>query len=482
MNESRFSYLKLLPLVLLVSLFTAGIQIYHDLHYDDATDNSRFDWLLLLIFLIRNATLWTALAMAFRTIKASAIAFGVAVIMYFIDLFLIKNNLQGSAVVMNLQSLLFNTTFLPAIVFALICFKKQGLRHFWPVWLFAVTTLLLSVGSIYLELSPYNMWYRFVHVDDILRVPTGEHSYRTVNLLFQVAHPAILCFTYILYAECYLAATHKLNWRSFFRIDLSTRYTKPAALSIFYTFRILINLLVVGLFTYPSAFLFPGDAAFLKGQPAIAMVPGIAGALALLVTGTLYYRKFLVEYFISSGRKISWLFWIVNFPILGMLVFPLVVLSFKTIPAVEDRTRFFFKEAPHNQQPGMIMILTLFLSLIGMGFAEMADVSSTSTWAFWVIDVLIFILYCVSVRAYKVIVGSAFVGILLFYGWLTVEALARGNYVQNSAIYNRHNIAMLLISAFTIVQYTVLLPIYHIEIIKTEQEPNTVDEFAYEVA
>ncbi len=36
---------------------------------------------------------------------------------------------------------------------------------------------------LYLDTSPYNFWYRLLHVDDLLRVQTGEHSYRSVNIL-----------------------------------------------------------------------------------------------------------------------------------------------------------------------------------------------------------------------------------------------------------------------------------------------------------
>src|SRR5688572_24666625 len=119
MNETRFSWLKVLPLVFLTALVTASIQMYHDLYYDFNAGAIRFDGLRFLVFLIKNAVLWAAIGLAFHTVKPATIAFGVSLVMYFTDFFLKKYYiLEGSVVLTNLHALFFNSEFLPALVFA----------------------------------------------------------------------------------------------------------------------------------------------------------------------------------------------------------------------------------------------------------------------------------------------------------------------------------------------------------------------------
>lgn len=475
MNETRFSWLKILPLVFLTALVTASIQMYHDLHYDVNAGATQFDGLRFLVFFIKNAVLWAAIGLAFHTVKPAAITFCVSLVMYFADFFLNKYYiLEGSVVLTNLHALFFNSEFLPALVFAFICFKKQGLRYFWPVWVFAIITSLLYFGSAYLDRSPYNILFRYIRLDDLFRVPTGENTYRVLNVLMYVAHPAMQCGTYILYATCYMAAINKRNWKQLFRIDLSTHYTKPAALGIFYALRFLINLLIVGLFSYPAVFLFQKDHS-------VIMFLGIAGALAFLVAVTLYYRKFLLEYFSSNQIKISWLYWIVNLPVVGLLAFPFVVMFAKTILKVEDRTRFFYYEAQQEQKGGSIMFIMLLLSFIGMLIGEGFDVLYSS-WTVWLIDSAILVLYCVSVRGYYFLLGTGWVAMLVYSGILVVSALKGENYFGSASPFTSSNAPMWLTSAFTVVQFVVMLPIFHIEVIKTEQTPEVIDENVGEVA
>jgi hypothetical protein len=482
MNETRFSWLKVLPLVFLTALVTAGIQMYHDLYYDFNAGPTRFDGLRFLVFLIKNAVLWAAIGLAFHTVKPATIAFGVSLVMYFTDFFLNKYYiLEGSVVFTNLHALFFNSEFLPALVFAFICFKKQGLRYFWPVWVFAVITSLLFFGSAYLDRSPYNVLFRLIRLDDLFRVPTGENTHRVLNVLMYVAHPAMQCGTFILYATCYMAAINKRSWDQLFRIDLSNDYTKPAALSIFYALRFLINLLIVGLFSYPAVFLFQKYQGHFNVHFVFIMILGIAGALAFLVAVTLYYRKFLLEYFSSNQIKISWLYWIVNLPVVGMLAFPFVVLSAQTIPKVEDRTRFFYYEAQQEQKEGRIMFMMLLLSFIGMLIGEGFDVLYSS-WTVWLIDSAILVMYCVSVRGYYFLMGTGWVAMLVYYGIFAVSALKGENYLDTASPFTRNNAPMWLTSAFTVVQFVVMLPIFHIEVIKTEQTVEVIDETEGEVA
>ncbi len=70
----------------------------------------------------------------------------------------------------------------------------------------------------------------------------------------------------IIIGECYAAATANKKWKQLFHIDLSTQYTGAGALTLFYTLRVLINVLVIGLFTFPIAHFFEKNRIFFRGR------------------------------------------------------------------------------------------------------------------------------------------------------------------------------------------------------------------------
>jgi hypothetical protein len=165
----------------------------------------------------------------------------------------------------------------------------------------------------------------------------------------------------------------------------------------------------------------------------------------------------------------------------GMLAFPFVVLFAQVIPEVEERTRFFYYEVQQEQKAGSIMFMMLLLSFIGMLIGEGFDVPYSS-WTVWLIDSAILVMYCVSVRGYYFLLGMGSVAMLVYSGILVVSALKGENYFGSASPFTRSNAIMWLTGAFTVVQFVVMLPIFHIEVIKTEQTLEVIDETVGEVA
>jgi hypothetical protein len=490
MNESRNSYVKIFPLVFLAGLLIAGMWVVRDYYYDyDKPDNQLWfvDW---PVSIFKNAVIWLALGFAFRQMKAAAFALGAALLLLVADHFVYKYDIAKSSVVfMNLYSFLFNMNFLPALVFGIICFKKQSLRYFLPLWLLSYAATMMYVGSVYLDASPYNGWYRLFHVERLLEVRTGEHSFRTLQLFSYFFNIAVIPLTVIITGECYAAATAGKKWKGLFHIDLSNNYSKPAAIALFYTLRLTINLLVIGMFTFPLAHFLEKSRIYYRGQSWFTFILIMISGLALLAGAALYYRRFMVEYFISHGRKIQWMFWLVNIPVIGLLVFPFVALANSTAKPLESKTRFYFNNAMYNVQPYGIMGVMLAISLISSWAGRSMGTYNNTYWLLWLVEVALFIWYVASVTGYHVILGGAVIGGIIFFSRMAMELQAiKGmknaygiwGYQLPSGFFD-NGMAMWYLAGFSLVQYVIMLPMFHLHAIKTVQEPSGEPEESMEL-
>lgn len=482
MNEPRVSYTRFLPIVLLSTLLATVLQIWHDVIYKPGPDFLQLWWLEAIIALIKYSALWICVALAFRQWKPAMIALGITLLLVAIDFFIADNDALRKGILFNdLYTVVFNVTFTPALVFGLLCFKKKALRYFLPLWLFAYAITLAYLGTAFLNISPYNAWYRLLHVDDLMRFRHNGGKTR-IPLLFYSYSFIIPSTIFLLIGESYTAAAGTKKWKTLFRIDLANQYTSGGAISLFYTLRFFINMLVVGLLSIPiGRFYSLGHSGF-RGQTIYSLYIMEAAGLVLLTAVVLYYRKFLIEYFISTQRKISWLFFFINIPIIGMFVFPFVALKKRICNTVEDRVDFFYHNAWYSDRPYGIMIVVLALSFIG-AFATRGD--SDMNWLVWFIELVLFIVYVLNITGYYLILGSGALGLIIFYAQAIIHALATDAETFNSKAsfyyYFEELLFFWLIAAFGVIQYVVLLPVFHLNRIKTVQEPPVQPEEMSEV-
>jgi hypothetical protein len=478
MNESRSSYVKIMPLVFLTGLLVAGLWVFRDYQYDFKKPVTQLWYLDWLIAILKNTAIWLSIGLAFRQMKAAAIALGITLLLTLTDHFFYKFDVAKTSIVLSaVYTLLFNISFLPAMVFGFLCFNKQGLRYFVPMWLFASVTTIMFVGGFYLDASPYNVWYRFLRVDRLLRTSTGEHSYRVLQFLSYFFHIAVMPLTVIAVGECYAAATAGKKWKSLFHIDLSNNYTKPGAIALFYTLRLVINLLVIGMFTFPFAHFFESGRVYYRGQSWFSFILTMISGVALLAGIVLFYRRFMVEYFISHHRKIQWLFWLVNIPIAGLLVFPFVALNFGTAKPEEARTRFYFNNAMYNVQPYKIMGVMLGLSVISSWAGRSMGSYNDIYWLLWLVEITLFIWYVAAVTGYYVILGAAVIGSIIFFSKMAIELQAIKGMKNAYGVYGYrspsgffdHGMTLWYVAGFNVVQYVIFLPMFHLNEMKTVQ-------------
>jgi type II secretory pathway component PulF len=201
-----------------------------------------------------------------------------------------------------------------------------GWRYSWPLCLLALGFILLKAGSEYLQHSPFNAWFHAMGIDELLKVNRTEHSFVTIDVFRHLAYLFEPGIVFLLIGECYIAAAAHKKLQTGLKVTVPAYFTKTGAILQFITLRAAINLLAAGLLNHPAIWLprmSRGGFSFLV----FTFLLAVAGALALLVVIILYYRKLIVEYFKTYNWDKSWLYWLVNVPVIGILVFPLVVLA-----------------------------------------------------------------------------------------------------------------------------------------------------------
>jgi hypothetical protein len=463
MNKSRTSYLKVLPLVFLLALLLTCLLLYREYHQPVIKEPYNiFEW---LIGVIQISGIWLAVGLAFRQWKATVIALGVAIVIMVTSYFLYKSGLLKSSPVIAkyLYGLLLNSLFTPAVVFGLLCFRKQGLLYFLPFWLLGSAFSMLSVGCYYLETSPYNNWYFLFHLDRFLEVPSGAHSFHSINLFKYTVSLAEMTCTFIMFGEAYTAA---LDGKQLLRINLSTNYTKAGTMALFFSTRLLINIMVVGLFTFPLAYFIPAGRIYFDGMSPLSFILSMISGLALLVVAVLYYRKFLIEYFIAQQQKTQWLFWMVNIPIFGMLIFPFAVLAFNKKTSEEERTLFFYNDAIYNDRPWWIIVLIVVIGFLKLGISPRYEVDEIH-WLMWAFELCLLIWYAAGISGYYAILSLGAITYIIYFTQVS-EA--------------REMLTTWYTAAFNIVNLVILLPVFHLDYFKAVQDPPEHVEYTEELS
>lgn len=465
MNNSRSTYLKVFPLVFLLALVIISLQLYREYHLEALKNQlTLFEWCL---FILQLSGIWVAVGLAFKKWKAALIALGTALVIVVTQYFLSKAGLMKNAPlpVRYLFEFLINYSFTPILVFGSLCFDKRGFLYFLPFILFGNALIIVQVGSYYLETSPFNSWYFLFDINRFFEVPMGGRSFMPLNLFRFTANMAVITSMYILIGEAYTAAMNPQKWKQLLRIDLSTNYTKAGAITLFYSLRLLISIMVIGLLTFPLAFSGSGSRFYFRDMPVLTIVLAIVCGIALLIFLIRYYRKFLVEYFIANKQTTQWLFWLVNIPIVGMLVFPFVALSFSEKINEEERTHFFYNKAIYVPRAWWIIGVMAFAGFLILGFSPKYIVHDTQ-WTLWVFELCLLIWLAADISGYYAMLALAFLSLIIFFSQHTRS--------DESTI-------TWYFAVFNIINLIILLPVFHLYKMKTIQEPPTYVEETEEV-
>ena len=464
MNKSRSAYLKVFPLVFLLSLVITAIQLYREYHEQTFKDhNILFGYSTIIL---QTAGIWVAVALAFKQWKAALIALGIALVIMAWAYFSYKRGFLNNApfAVRYLYDLLLNLYFTPVLVFAILCFGKRGILYFLPFILIGNVIIIMQVGWNYLERSPYNSWYFLFDIDRLLEVPMGGRSFHALNLFKFTNYIAVTTCMFIFIGEAYTAATNPPKWKQLLRIDLSTNYTKAGAITLFYSLRLLISIMVMGLIAFSMAYSGTGHFGFRDIKP-ITIILAIVCGIALLVFLIRYYRKFLVEYFIAHKQTTQWLFWLVNMPIIGMLVFPLAALSFSEKATEEERTQFFYNKAIYVPRAWWLIGVMALIGFLILGFSPKYMIHETQ-WLLWAFEVCLLIWLAADISGYYAMVALAVLSSIIYFSRQT---------------WSDEALVAWCIAAFNMVNLIILLPVFHLYKMKTIQEPPAYVEETEEV-
>jgi hypothetical protein len=325
MKDLRSEFVRFLPVVLLGALIAVVLNIICQLHFHTFTGRQRPWSYEELTHVLTYGALWTAIGLASRQIKAAAFAFGAALLIATFNVY--TQPINTSMALRCLLDIFCNEIFIPALVFLVICFKKQAWRYSWPLCLLALGFLLMNAGSEYLPSSPFNAWFHGMGIDELLKVNRTEHSHVEIDVFRHFAYLVEPGIVFLLIGECYIAATAHKKLQTGLKVTVPAYFTKTGAILQFITLRAAINLLAAGLLYHPAIWWLPRMSSDGFSFLVFTFLLEIAGSLALLVVIILYYRKLIVEYFKTYNWNKSWLYWLVNVPAIGILVFPLVVLA-----------------------------------------------------------------------------------------------------------------------------------------------------------
>ena len=206
------------------------------------------------------------------------------------------------------------------LAFGLLHFKdKRGL--------YVVLTYLVIMGlsyssNYYAFYNVINPLFDLVGLENIfeIRVSTGEHSYRTVNLFALFVNALLMPFYYLVFFFIYdrIKQEGKFDWT--LRTAVLPETMSRATYSMMYwALRIPLFVAAFGVMSFISSFMQRGSTL----QLVLVFVCYLIG----IYVAASFYRNFLSSFFITRGRYPSWWFWLLNVPILHFFIW-LISLTF----------------------------------------------------------------------------------------------------------------------------------------------------------
>ena len=291
-----------------------------------------------------------------------------------------------------------------------------------------------------------------LHVEELFKVQYLNGTYHYLNLFSYIHTLGVLCAAFIVTGECYRLASGQVTIKELFRIDLATTYTKASALTLYYALQLIIGLLVVGLIMYPICYFAADPYIRFSNQSVFTFAATLLAGLLCIIFAIRFYRKFILEYFMSIQKPVSWLYWIVNIPIIGLLAFPFVVFTANPRGTVEERTAF-YDQCEQEQRPTKIMVVMLVLNLLAQLIKAGLTGSSETDWLLWLVEVALFIWFATAISGYYVLLVLCS---LCYVAYLVLV------FKNVDSLNKQRTLLPWLTVLFTMVQYPVLLPLFHL--------------------
>ena len=464
MNNIRSRYLQVFPLLAIAYLLITVGEIY----FFEIQFSSQPDTIATRVFVfsfLKNLVLWAAIGWAFQKMKEAAIALGLAIIVTAVNYYFpTGQDGKEAGFIQYLSYALLHYLFVPVFVFAFLYFKKiSKLTGFLFIWVIIYVFHIYSFGGTLQELSPYYKWFKFFQIEKLFEIHAGNKTFYYVNI-FRYSTLPVWCSAFILISECIHATANAQPLRNVFKFDFFTRYSWPATLTLFYVLRISVNLLIVGLFMLPFSF-FSKTPSYHTDLPLFVLALIILAGLLCLCLTVAYYRKFLIEYFIALKKKISWLYWLVNLPVVGLLAFPIVLLSFQQQGAIEERSAFYRFQRFNQNSRGLFWAM-LAMNVVTVIFMSAMRSTTEGFWIVWLVEIAFFVWYSAAVSGYYALLITGGAGYIIFLivayqmPAASVEPYRRFSFYYDPALLN-FPMSLCMLSAFSIVQYAVLMPVFH---------------------
>lgn len=227
---------------------------------------------------------------------------------------------------------------LPYLIFSLLAFQRIG----WAALYASLTVLGISLaytGNYQIEELVSDL-LRQIDLDHLVTISFSESetSRRSFGLIGPFLNIFLPALEFALIAEWFSRQGRAETPLAPRRLHLDQYCPKGVATLVFYTFRLGLYGIALGF----GAMLLSGfDAPEEFRRPWLRTGVTLLSGLGLLYFTVWYTRKFLSEYFLTRSAVPAWGFWVLNIPVIDLMLWPLIGLTKPAPMPASERPAFF---------------------------------------------------------------------------------------------------------------------------------------------
>ncbi len=297
------------------------------------------------------AALWLCIGRAFDCKKEALIAMVISLLAIGAN-FIIKQDLSQFSGIKYLFRLALGVT--PYLVFGYMLFKDKRALIIALVYFVSLGSFNASAG---LHMRPFNLVDLFAEIIDkrdlfYISVEQADGRRSSFSLMGVFLGAFQLPILYLVLSRLIIAAKNKSRFLSGQTIDLSTTLSKGVATFIFVVFSYTIFNMSIGAISLFNRQFGPLSNTFYMGTNVLAF-------LISIYVLSLTYRNFLSEYLISRNRKVSWLYFWWNVPVINIFAWLTSLLTLKQAIPLNDRLSKFYASQKDTNAGIKTLIITL---------------------------------------------------------------------------------------------------------------------------
>jgi hypothetical protein len=440
--ENNKAYLQKLPWVFLIAVASVLSMLYFE------PWTRQFDKTIayLSVSFLNSLLMFSALGLATSKWKEAMITFAIMLAMYAIEGFIVGDGFN------------FSIRLITYFLYPLPIFIFVGMQTAWKkAWLVYLFAFLLFVGA---SAGFYSTTGLILAVEGLTYRPT----YFMQTLLFFSAKAGFFIFQVIIVCEIINYAKGKTFTSKSTLLNLGNDYNRLSSIVTFWALKLSMLTIIVGGGANLYAFVRLMNSSYRYSYLITEIDPNInlfyqiimplymLGYVAMAFFFAWYFRKFLLENFISYGVQSKFLYWLSIIPIIGFLAFLILQIDNKRQEGYSKKLTSLERFAAGSTAAvtTVFIILIVIRLIMRLSGGDKAFILTLS------ISILLFIWVITSKIGYYVSLALIGIGLLGLIVVSTVMTMTNDSLVEVFAIF----FGLLLLN---LVQLVFIYPIYHFE-------------------